>query len=517
MPVSKIPIWLGSNRSVDEYGLGGLSAELRDAFIDDLNNVRKRPGILAAVPLGTDASVDGLYWWEKQNCLIAVSNQNIYQITWNSEDGYNSSQYSYAAAEKLEVGNRVVFADFGSVLYAANGGKIFKIPASTASSVAALADTDAPTAVTHIAYFDTYLICNNTAAGHQSEFYWSSVLDPDSWQGEFATAEAHVDDLKALAVSNKMLFLLGTRSVEVWYNDGVTPFVPLSQGVVQVGTIAPNSFQWCKDSFYWISENRELVRLVGNKVQRLPVQREQSLAQYLQSLSIVSDAEASYIAVGGREFYVLQLPTEDETIVYDIGNNTWLFWSTYASVDGTYSRWFGDCLANADLWNKRLLGHKANGYIYEFSSSYVSDGAQGATYLLDQNNEQILGVDGSPIIVSYGTGGTTEPIRTLIRTGQIDHDTQTVKKTSSKYTLLCKRTGAVTGIDGLSVRMRWRDDGADSWGSWKGGSVQNIDDSTFRLSWRRNGEYFTRQLEIVNADPAPLLIVSLEEKFTFGV
>jgi hypothetical protein len=81
MPTAKIPIWLGSNKNVDEYGLGALSAELRDAFIDELQNVRKRPGVEPIISLGTDARIDGVYWWESQGVMIAFSDTGIFQVT----------------------------------------------------------------------------------------------------------------------------------------------------------------------------------------------------------------------------------------------------------------------------------------------------------------------------------------------------------------------------------------------------------------------------------------------------
>jgi hypothetical protein len=65
--------------------------------------------------------------------------------------------------------------------------------------------------------------------------------------------------------------------------------------------------------------------------------------------------------------------------------------------------------------------------------------------------------------------------------------------------------------------MRWRDNGTDKWSAWQAGSSDNVDNSTFRIAWRRNGQYYTRQLEIVNDDDAPLLIVHLEETFDYGV
>lgn len=520
MPTVKLPIWSGSNKNVDEYGIGTLGAELRDAFIDELGNVRKRPGFELIEDLLTDEPVDGIYWWENQDCLIAVSNQIVFQITYNTgTEEYDTNQYSWATSDKLEAGTRVMFANYGSVLYAANGGKIFKIPASTGTSIAALADVDAPTAVTSLVTLDSYLICNNQATGHKNKFYWSAVLDPDTWEGDFATAESNADDLVNIGVANSLLYLIGTNSLETWYDDGVTPFRPLSQGFVNSGTTAPKSFAFCDGTFYWIDENRCLVRLAGNKVERLPLKNEQSISQYLQGLSTISDALATYTTVSGRHFYVLQLPTADVTLVYDIGNNTWCFWSLYNTTTGTYTRWLGNDITYSTLWNKTLIAHRSNGAIYEFSPDYVAEGSPtSATYLLDQNGNQVLTQTGSPIVITYGSG-TTEavPIRTLIRTGQLNHDTHTVKKVSAKYSLLCKRIGDIEFTEAMSVNMRWRDDGNSQWSEWQPGSILNITDTTFRIYWRRNGSYYTRQIEIENADPVPLVIIDLEETFDYGV
>jgi hypothetical protein len=520
MPTNKIPIWLGSNKNVDEYGLGALSAELRDAFIDELQNVRKRPGVEPVIALGTDARIDGLYWWEKQEALIAVSDSSVFKITRDTEGAYSYDQYSYAVSgTTLASGTDVSFADYGSVLYAANGGKIFNIPSNAASPVAALADVDAPDEVTKLAVLDSYLICNFRNADNQTEFWWSEVLTPEDWQGEFATAESNVDDLVNIKVSNGLIYLLGTRSLEIWYNDGVTPFVPLSQGTIQIGTCAPESFVWCRDAFYWLDEQRQLVTLQGNQAIRLPPENIQSLTLYLQGLDVVSDARGQYIAVAGQEFYILQLPTEDKTIAYNITNHTWALWSRYISATGQYEQWYGDQLDYSDLWNKRLLGHGSNGIIYEFSTDYTYDGGSEAEYIETQAGPYLLDQGGSPILMSgSGLESFSEPVRTLVRTGQINHDTMTVIKHSAKYTLLCKRTGDFKAeITSMSVRMRWRDNGTDNWSAWKAGSIDNVDNSTFRIAWRRNGQYYTRQLEIVNDDDAPLLIVHLEETFDYGV
>jgi len=433
---------------------------------------------------------------------------------------YSYDQYTYETpADALKSGADVSVVNYGSVLYMANGGKIIKITANAATNAVAIADADAPTAVTKLATLDSYLIGNNLAAGQESTFWWSEVLAPEDWQGEFASAESSVDRLVNIKVSNGLIYLLGTRSLEIWYNDGVTPFVPLSQGIIQIGTCAPDSFIWCRDAFYWLDEHRQLVKLQGNQPIRLPPENIQSLSMFLQGLSGVADARAQYIAVSGQEFYILQLPSEQKTVAYNLTNHTWSVWSKYISSESIYEQWYGEQLEYSDAWNMRLVGHNSDGTIYEFSNDYTYDGGLEAEYIETQTGEYLLDSGGSPIeMASSGGTSLSEPVRTLIRTGQINHDTMTVKKRSAKYTLLCKRTGDFkANITSMSVRMRWRDNGTDNWSAWKAGSIDNVDDTTFRIAWRRNGDYYNRQLEIVNQDDAPLLIVHLEETFDYGV
>jgi hypothetical protein len=125
-----------------------------DTFVDIRGNINRRPGLEDLVDLGTDQPVDGLYWWDRQEWCIAISDGEIYKIT--ASDGTNAQ----ITGDSLESGTRVTFGDYGTALYAANGAQIVKIPTTGAAEYAT--DGDAPTTVTHLAVLDKYLCGNET-------------------------------------------------------------------------------------------------------------------------------------------------------------------------------------------------------------------------------------------------------------------------------------------------------------------------------------------------------------------
>ena len=122
MPLVKLPINIGLNKAIDEVGLRGYGAALQDCYVDLEGNVHRRPGLELLCDLGTGAAVEGLYWWDEQSMVIAVSGGETYKITDSS--GSNTQ----ISGDTFETGTRVIFSNYGDdALYAANGAKILRI------------------------------------------------------------------------------------------------------------------------------------------------------------------------------------------------------------------------------------------------------------------------------------------------------------------------------------------------------------------------------------------------------
>ena len=467
MPVVKLPINQGMVKATDEVGLVTHGAAMMDCYIDILGNINRRPGLVELCDLGA-SPVDGLYWWSEQAWVIAVSGGNTYKIT---DAAGTKAQITHDDTDWVS-GARPTFAHFSTDVYGANGGKIKTIPSS--GNVTDIADADAPTVVTHVAFLDRYLLANEDGTGN---FHWSDVNAPTAWGANYAEAEAKRDDLTAMLVENLEVHLLGKKTLEIWHDDGSTPFIRLLQGYVPSGTISPDSFAWCNaiKTFCWLDERRHVVKLEG----RTPVPLSLTMSKYIQGFTSVSDAIGDSIEAAGRPYYMLHFPAEDKTLVYDFLSTNWYEWGFWDSGGAVYERWRGNCHCIAPSWNLSLVGDKANGKVYKFDTTAYDD-------------------DGSTL-------------RTMIRTAHYNHGTELKRKFSNSLTFRLKRTNVVSLDATPDLLIKMRDDGATTWQNEYTVSLQQVGETEFRGFLPRLGSYYSRQYQIVLSDAFPLCLVSVEE------
>jgi hypothetical protein len=469
MPKVKLPINAGANLDIDEVGLVTDGAKMIDTFVDIRGNINRRPGLEDLVDLGTDQPLTACIGGIRQEWCIAISDGEIYKIT--ASDGTNAQ----ITGDSLESGTRVTFGDYGTALYAANGAQIVKIPTTGAAEYAT--DGDAPTTVTHLAVLDKYLCGNETGT---ERLWFTVVAQPDNWDSDWVDAEGRTDLLKSVLVNGLELNLMGTKTLEVFRNDGSTPFVRELQGLVNSGTVAPYSFTNCDGQPYWIDQNRNAVRLNGRTPELLSL----TMNKYIQGFSDVDDAIGDFVIASGRPNWVVQFPTENKTIVYDIIGNYWVEWGLWDSGAAEYNRFTGNCFAVCPAWNKTLVGDKATGKIYVFSDS------------------------------AYDDAGTT--LRTLVRTASIDHDTIGIKKFSNRLVFRLKRSNVVSEASNVTMTVRYRDNGSTTWKTERTVTLSKVGDTAYRGTLTRMGSYYSRQYEFILSDDTPLVLVYVEEDFDYG-
>jgi hypothetical protein len=464
MPWQKLPINQEVYTNIDEVSLSSRTPERHDTYRNAAGATLRRPGFAEFCDTATDAPVDGMYNWEEQDLVIIVADKNVYK---KDETG----AISELGTDLFVAGQRPTFANFGDTLYAANGGDIIKITTATAT---ALADADIPDAVSHVAAFDTYMLCNK---GDSGQMHYSNVLDPETWDAEFVTAEQAPDDLTAVHARWHEIWLFGKRTIERWYNDGVTPFVPLQGGVISCGCPAPDTIQWIQGGFYWLNENREVVRSAGQNYEILsgPVH------DLIREAKTVSDAIGDYITVGGNNFYALSLPDYGSyglTLVYDIGQNEWQGqWNYWDSENSRYERFRGNCYTYVPAWNKHLLGDRSNGKVYYMrTDKYQDDG---------------------------------DTMRSCWLTGWIDHGTAQNKRSHKVRFRIRRGEGEMESSPVLM--LRWRDDGSKTWGNTHELDLGETGEYEFYVSLRRLGMYRSRQYELSVTDDVPVVIADAEE------
>jgi len=465
MPWKKLPINQPVYSNIDPVSLSNKTPERHNTYRNEAGAIVKRPGYVEYEDTGTKNSIDGIYNWFNQGLLIVVSNGNVYK---------KSQRTSFTGLTTLgtglfELGVRVIFANFGDTLYAANGGDIIKIITTSAS---ALTDPDIPTNVTHVAFFDTYLLANK---GDTGEMHFSDVGAPETWSGNYITAEQSPDDLIAIHSRWAEIGLFGSEMIEMWYNDGETPFVPRN-AVISIGCLAPYTIQWIRGFFYWLNENREIVRSTGQSYDVLS----DPIRQTLREPKEISNAIADHVTVKNEDWYVLTLPNYGDnglTLVFDLRKNEWQgTWSSWDPNDSTQKRFRGNCYLYVPDWNLHILGDHFNGKLYSMKSDVQTDAG--------------------------------EILKASWLTGNIDHDTELRKRSYKiRFRVLRGEGGNTTPV----LMLRWRDDGNKAWSNTKYIDLGKTGETDFFVSLRRLGMYRSRQYELSLTDDVPIAIADAEE------
>lgn len=460
-------------QNVDEVLLSSFTKRIMDGYlvyIGDKVFLIKRPGFTQFVDLGTNSPIDGLFWWDELELLIAVSSGTVFKIT-------KTGTVSNLGAG-LQYGNRVSFAVTKKagvdVLAMANGGRIYV--SENGGLIVPIADTDAPVTVTHVAILDSFLIANKVGS---EQFYFSEVLDYTDWKPlNFASAEVRPDNIEALYTSGRNLFLLGRRSIERWYFDG-TRFRRYVGAEEESGIIAPNSTIHLNGTFIYLDDKRRVVTLSNSAINIIssPYDR------IIQSFETVDDAYADLMVIGGQTFYVLAFPTENRTLVYNVRIDNWTEWGSWDSGSSEYNRFIGNSYAFSTIWGQHFVGDKGNnGLIHYFDPNVYQDNGQ--------------------------------PIRTLLESGFVDYN-NLLRKSSLRMRFRLKRGTLEVGAAETQVSVKFRNDDEAEFGNEILVDMGQAGDSNFFVDLTQLGVYRARQWQISSSTNTPFIMGNVEEFVEF--
>ena len=215
---------------------------------------------------------------------------------------------------------------------------------------------------------DTFTLFDNPAPNSQ-EFY-STLSETSAFDGTYyALKNGSPDPLMTLAVKRHEIWLIGSKSTEIWYNVGGTafPFQRLAGTFFDIGTCAKYSVAQNSTGLFWLSKNAlgQLLALnVGNGNYEAVKISTYALENEWQTYDTVEDAWAFTYQQAGHVFYVLTFPTQDVTWVFDVSER---HWHQRASLDG---------LGAEHRW-------RAADHALAYGTHVVIDYANGALYSLD--------------------------------------------------------------------------------------------------------------------------------------
>lgn len=467
-----IPINQKPYTTVESIGNAFAIENFVDCDKDDFMNNTFRHGLGGDTSdyftnLGSHAKVDGLFYAVNHNIAIAVSGGKIYKIESNGT-------VTGIRGVTLNAGIPVSFADYGDIGFFCNNSRIIKWAYADATC-AYIADADAPTNAIFVGFLDQYLLA---LRANSARYDFADVADPDTWLGEYVTAEQRPDNAVALLTAFGEIFLPGQTTLEHHADSGdpTAPFLRIPGTTAERGTLSPYSVTQIDNSYYLLDAERRVIRMSG----RVPQVISNQIDNKFQELVDVTDAIGFHFNAEGATKYVLTFPSDMKTYVYDYKLDFWSEWSYWDHVTGARIAYIGRVGRYIAEWDKYLIGSNTTGKIYIASRNYVTD-------------------DGDEIIPEFITG-------------QIDWGTAN-RKSSERLRIKVQRgQNAIGATNTPKVYFSKRDNGKSAWGVEREIDLGAAGDTYAYKAFRRLGTYRNRQYR-VRMQGAPSLITKMTEDF----
>lgn len=444
------------------------------------------PGyLLLDAVISSTIGIDGMFYSRTYNICMSVHGGQIYKIE-------ESGAITDVTGDALELSGKVSFvegvASDGTVhIMMANGGNIVTyINTGTTTKLSTLdlaagGDGVVPgegayAGVTSLAFIDGFVLCNEKLT---KNWYFSDPDDCRLWApaGDVDLAITDPDELLQIRVVNRQIYLFGPKTIEVWYNDGQSPFSQVDGGFQQIGLGADQSIAILGHEIYFIDDFDNVVKLEGVRKQLLS----RPIASTIEEMSYLGDAVGYIVNIDRRSIYILNFPYVSKSLGLDLASGMWTELGEWDEAKDDWNEFMGRTYCHAVKWRKHLIGAKNSGNIYYLDKDYY-----------DNNEVQKL----SSIVTAPITHGAY------------------VKKRCLRYTFKVLRSQLIDGVE-PHFTVRYMDDN-EGWGNWQNVPLGGPHGLVGFYHLKMQGTYTTRQIEIRHAANLPFKLAEIEEEFEVG-
>jgi len=492
------------------------------------------PGLRLLATVG-DGPIRGL--WVTNGVAYVVSGSEFYSL---------NTSWVATLIGSVSGSGPVSMADNGTQIFIACNPLSYIYNVSTLV-FAQITDVDFPGAGS-VGYLDGYFVFNEPDS---QKFWVTSLLDGTSVDPlDFASAEGYPDNVIALIVDHREIFLFGTTSVEVWYDAG-TPDFPLAriQGAfMEVGCEAAYSVAKLDNSVFWLGSDARGRGIVYRANGYTPARVSTNAVEYaIQSYGSISDAVAYTYQQDGHPFYVLIFPSAEATWVYDVSTQLWHERAGFEN--GQFVRHRSNCQMSFN--DEVVVGDYEDGRLYAFDLDVYADDDQIQKWLRSwralptgQNNlkrtahhslqldaetgvglnaypaydaEDLATESGNIIVAEFVQGYlTTQASDQLVtEAGDGNEPLVTQVQPAEDYNGYALETEAYTAAPGYDpqVMLRWSDDAGHTWSNEHWNSMGKLGAYGTRTIWRRLGmteKIRDRVYEVSGTDPVKIAIMGAE-------
>ena len=375
---------------------------------------------------------------------------------------------------------------------------------------------------------DNYFVYNRP---NTQQWAASDALSPITQYNSFASKDGSPDNLVALIVDHREVYLMGEASSEVWVDSGTSPFpfqrIPGTS--TQHGIAAAFSVARLGNSFAYVSQNNrgqaQIMQMNGYIPQRISTHAVENtlVNQY------IDDAISWTYQLEGHENYVVSFPSLNLTWVFDVTTGLWHKW-LYVNDSNQYERHRGNC--SAVFQGLVMVGDYSNGKIYELDpNNYTDDGAnirrlRRAPHLVSDLQRQYFAELQIQFQPGVGVGGFSV---TSLPNGVTSNSIYL----GTSYTLTADQTLSIRSFETYvlgnnqqlipqftltypQAMLRWSNDGGSTWSNEHWATVGQQGKYKNRAIWRRLGMARDRIFEVSVTDPVKFVIVSANLKAEGG-
>lgn len=342
------------------------------------------------------------------------------------------------------------------------------------ASFATISDGDLPANPTWCAYFDGYFLANNRNSDRWSvSDLTGGNEDPTSWNAlMFATAEADPDDVVTIARTYERLYLIGTRTTQVYYNSGNAdfPFDLVTNGVLEWGIEAPASLGTAEGRMFMLSRSSSgglaVIMVAGFQHQEIS---DPDFIKEIEAFESISDAEGYAYKLGGDTFYELTFPTDGRTFCFQVETGL-----------------------SHERITHGLTRHRTRGHGYFNRRHLVGDYQNGNVYYLDPTNYTD---NGYPLV------------RTRV-TSVIHRDGREIECNALEVEFK-RGVGLISGQGSdPQAMLRYSVDGGRTWSSTLWQPLGAIGEYHMRAVWQMLGQGRSFIFEISVSDPVEVIFIA---------
>ncbi|MTI10192.1 hypothetical protein [Curvivirga aplysinae] len=416
------------------------------------------PGLKLFKTVG-DGPIRGLHMWD--DVLFAVSGEELYSIS--------ADMTVIKIGDIPGTGTVDIIQNLAETMIR-SGEKGYVIEGGIVTEIT---DEDFVKARS-LAYLDGYAIYTR----EQGRWAISKLQKFKEYDGlDYATAESHPDDLVGVIVSNREVWLMGEKTIEVWWNTGDSnfPFERFPDGVIEKGCLAGQSVAKADGSVFWLGSDFMVYQATGRQPVRISTH---AIEEVFESYKNPEQAVAFTYSQNGHLFYVLTFA--EATWCYDLATQLWHERLSYG-------------LPN---WRVSTVASDATGAVRAFREVVMGDAYNGNIYILDQDE--------------YTENGTEIP---RIITSPIIHAENA--NVSQSELILEMESGVGTGNgqgEDPQAMLRWSDNNGATWSNEVWASMGKQGEYGWVCKWTRLGMFKKRVYEVTITDPVRVVILAMDTK-----